>query len=130
MKKNRRINATMHRIKPIITRSNNTPRTGKQQQQFVPQNQQKMVNYIPPSPPYPRSITQYSQTLSYPFQNYDTCSVNNAIMPPRPETVMISPPPPRHPSNQQNSDSVSAIDAQSGDVRQYFGTFGPSFQHM
>ena len=51
------------------------------------------------------------------------------MMPPRPGTVMI-PPPPQNPLNRQNSDSVSAIDAQSGDDGKYFGTFGPSSQHM
>ena len=88
-----------------------------------------MVKYVPPPPPYPRSISQYSHTPSYAFQNYDTCSVNSLMMPPRPGIVMIPPPPPIT-SNKQNSDGVSAINAYSGYVGQYFDTFGPSLQSM
>mmetsp|Transcript_24661 Transcript_24661/g.28405 ORF Transcript_24661/g.28405 Transcript_24661/m.28405 type:complete len:122 (-) Transcript_24661:238-603(-) len=49
-------------------------------------------------------------------------------MPPWSGTAMI-PPPPLFPPNQQKSDGVSAIDTHSGDIGQYFGTFGPPHQH-
>ena len=71
----------------------------------------------------------FYHTPSDAFQNYDTRSVNTLMMPPRPGTVMILPPP-QNPPNQQNSDGASAIDVHSGDVGQYLGTFGPSFQHI
>ena len=88
-----------------------------------------MVNYVSPPPPYPRSISQYSRMPSYAYQIYDTCSINNLMMPPRPGTVM-NPPLPTLPSNQHYSDGISTIDAHSSDFGQYFGTFGPLHHHM
>ena len=87
-----------------------------------------MVNYVPPPPSYPRSISQYAHTAPYGYQHSANRSVNEFTLPPRPGAAVIPPPPPR--SLPPHTDGVSALNAHSGDVGQYFGNFGPPHPQM
>ena len=109
-------NATGSQTPPNLTQNGHPP--------------QQITNYVPPPPVYPRSVSQFALTPtyipSYGYHDYHNRNVSQLTLPPQPGTAMIPPPPPTPCSQTPHI----ASNAHTGNVGQYFGTFGPAPPQM